>query len=59
MGLLYAVCKCGKILIRDDSNLKISHEVPECAHFLELVNRQGVSKREVEVLTDGKLEKLL
>jgi hypothetical protein len=58
MPLQYAVCKCGKLLIRDDDNMKISHEAPECDGFLEIVSRHKESKREVEILADGKLEKL-
>jgi hypothetical protein len=30
-------CKCGLLILIDDSGLKVSHELPECPWFLEQI----------------------
>jgi hypothetical protein len=43
-------CKCGRKIVANDEELKISHEEPECDWFKNMMTKAAPHKRSVEVL---------
>jgi hypothetical protein len=57
----HATCKCGRLILVNDDEKKVSHEAPECDWFKGLLAEAGPHSAEVEVLnlvTGRKLEQL-
>lgn len=40
-GILWATCKCGRRVRRDDAARMVSHEAPECEWFASMVKQAG------------------
>ena len=49
-GILHARCHCGRLIVRNDAEKKISHEAPECDFFRKMLARAAAHTREVEVI---------
>ena len=46
----HATCKCSRLIIANDAELKISREAPECDWFRDLLAKSPPHSTEVEVL---------